>query len=466
MESLAGLVDEFASESRANTILQHLEQQVNNESLWSEELELVATTTDEGLLRDVFVQLQSALSTIVELKVGNPTEAIGSEALDGAIEKAETIQAQVELVNTSLAMSRAAVDEFVSNLDLIEEADIVATIETLQHTHTRYSADVSAAVAELTEAEDKKKRADAEKEDRRGDLETLMAGTLTEYQARINEWLETFGAPFSITKMGHNYSGGGPPKTEYSLKIRSTTVPLAGGPPSFATTLSDGEKRTLAFAFFIAQVFANPELATSTIVLDDPMSSFDDDRQTATIDAIRRLSQEADQVIVLAHDYRFLWDIERACATGNNPKQTTNLQISRIAGDYSGLMAFDLARKCESQYLAEHRTIREFVSTGDGDSRTVAKAIRPVLEGYLHRRFPGEIRAGALLGDVIRTIAQAADGTVLSCARNQVQELRDVNAYAAKFHHNTNPDYGPVTISENELRTFCRRALGLVHGWT
>lgn len=84
-----------------------------------------------------------------------------------------------------------------------------------------------------------------------------MKDLLTRYQAAINKWLGIFGAPFSIDSMGVTYQGSTTPRTEYAIILRKTRV-QAGKKSvnglSFHNALSEGDKRTLALAVFLARV--------------------------------------------------------------------------------------------------------------------------------------------------------------------------------------------------------------------
>ena len=113
-----------------------------------------------------------------------------------------------------------------------------------------------------------------------------------------------------------------------------------------------------------------------------------------------------------------------------------------------------------------HRMLNEFLDGNIADSRSVAKAIRPMLEGYLHRRFPGRVPKDLLFGQVVILIRDALPTNPLSHAKNLVNELNEINDYAGQFHHDTNPDHEAVPVNNTELKTFLERALNVVHRGT
>ena len=467
VKRLPDLVERLAGKDLTDSIIQSLDLQIEREQFWSNELELQSTTAKTETLRSLFSELQSELTAVVKRKIADPTTTISIEALDAAKGVVKKIQAHLALVNDSLAKSQSAIDDFISVLDHTDAESITTEIKRLQSIRTRhYSADATRELSRLEAAKKELIDANEEKDRKRAELNTLMDETLTKYQTQIDSWLKILDASFTI-KVSRKFDRSGEPKAEYHLNIRGDEL---GKQHSFAATLSEGEKRTLAFAFFLAKIFDDPEqLARSIIVLDDPMTSFDQNRNRKTINSIRRLSDEAGQLIVLAHNRHFLWDVEKDIKKDikrhnpdNHIQKLASFEIHREGKKYSGLKTLDLKQKCEDKYQQSHRVISEFISTGEGAADAVAGAIRRMLEGYLIRRFPGENLAGKALGTMINEIKTATDNPALGYAKNQINELNDMLTYANDPHHD---DGASNDISKVELTDYCNRALNLVHGW-
>ncbi len=91
-----------------------------------------------------------------------------------------------------------------------------------------------------------------------------MATVLSKYQIAINELLRKFGASFSLEGMSTNFLGNAP-RSEYGLSLRGKAIPLVGDGPTFSTTLSEGDKRTLAFAFFVASALEDPNIGNLSL---------------------------------------------------------------------------------------------------------------------------------------------------------------------------------------------------------
>jgi wobble nucleotide-excising tRNase len=258
--------------------------------------------------------------------------------------------------------------------------------------------------------------------------------------------------------MSANFRGSAP-RSEYGLLLRNKPIPLEGGAPTFATALSEGDKRTLAFAFFVASTLADPKLAQRIVVIDDPMCSLDANRKHHTRSVLKSIYNGAEQLIVLAHDLHFIQDTRNALFKSDSTAKISIFQLGLSANDYSDFAKLDIDETCESAYFRHHRLLNDFVSGNGSDPREVAKAIRPMLEEYLHLRFPRLIGKNLLFGEVVKRIRDAVAPSPLCHAANLVEELNSVNDYACQFHHGTNP----VTVNAFELKAYVDRALAIIH---
>jgi wobble nucleotide-excising tRNase len=174
-----------------------------------------------------------------------------------------------------------------------------------------------------------KKALEELKRNTRKDLDALSEKVLAKYESGINTFLKRFGVEFQIAETAASFVGG-KPSTSYKLSIDNVAISLgdsktADSVASFRNTLSDGDKNSLAFAFFVACLSEDPNLSTKIIVCDDPISSLDRQRKTQTAQELLRLAQTAEQMIVLSHDPGFL----RLMWEKFDHTQTKTLEIGR-----------------------------------------------------------------------------------------------------------------------------------------
>ena len=69
-----------------------------------------------------------------------------------------------------------------------------------------------------------------------------------------------------------------------------------------------------------------------------------------------------------------------------------------------------------------------------------------------------------MFGEVVIRIRVATLPSPLVYAQNLVVELNEINEYAGRFHHDTNPGGAEiVAVVASELKTFATRALHVGH---
>ncbi|MCZ4061138.1 AAA family ATPase [Pantoea sp. LMR881] len=195
--------------------------------------------------------------------------------------------------NVSVTIANARIAEFREQLGQLPVAQLRARLNELNERQKRFSTEVIALIESCEQAKAAEKLALDEKEARREALSAIMRNTLGQYEQTINKLLINFGARFSIREISYNYSGGGEPKSEYAIELRGEKLALSGEASSFRTSLSEGDKRTLAFAFFIAVVVSDPGLQNKIVVIDDPMCSLDKHRRTQTLSVLKKFMMAA-----------------------------------------------------------------------------------------------------------------------------------------------------------------------------
>lgn len=93
-------------------------------------------------------------------------------------------------------------------------------------------------------------------------LRQYRTNVFPQYRGSVNRFLELFNAGFRIGQVTPRDTAGGPTCT-YGIAIGNETVQIAGGTPrpgepSFRSTLSSGDRNTLALAFFFASLDQDP----------------------------------------------------------------------------------------------------------------------------------------------------------------------------------------------------------------
>jgi wobble nucleotide-excising tRNase len=170
-------------------------------------------------------------------------------------------------------------------------------------------------------------------------------------------------------------------------------------------------------------------------------------------------------LLVLSHDAYFIRELrERLADRRPAPIVPNIISIKRVQHGYSAFATCDIDDVCSSDYYRHHRLVADYVDgKSTANTRDVAKAIRPLLEGYYHRRFPRRIPRKLMFGQIIGLAAQAQACDPLAYLQPILKEMGEVNDYVSQFHHDANSSYETVSVADAELLKFAKRALMLIY---
>ena len=453
-----------AGDSLLNDFSRRIETAASTANAWRDQITVPDILFEKDAALEKLGELRRCLQGLVDKKKSSPANGYGEPAEVGKVKEIwKEITSLMGAANIAVAEAEEAINEFREKLATEDIQSLSTQQRTLTLSKKRHEPTVVQLIKDLSTARAAAKAAETAKATARTTLNALMKQTLDNYQKAINKLLTKFGASFQIEKMDTNFRGG-TPRSEYGLALRGKSVSLEGGPPSFSTTLSEGDKRTLAFAFFVASTLADDKLGSRIVVVDDPMCSLDLNRKQHTRTVLKEICSKAEQLVVLAHDIYFVRDLRDELTPKDASCSVKVFGLCHSANGYTNFGELDVDKECRSQYFHHHNLLVDYVNKGLGDHRQVAKSIRPLLEGYLHRRFPGLIPRELVFGQVVGFIKSAVAPSPVRHAQPLVDDLNEINSYAGQFHHDTNPgNADTVQIIPTELNTFAARALAIIH---
>lgn len=274
--------------------------------------------------------------------------------------------------------------------------------------------------------------------------ETFRANAIefkNKYENSINAFLDSFGVNFRVQITPPNFRTA-KPSYDFGVIIDGYTENVISARPRTSidleqcvgNALSEGDKSTLAFAFFLAKLTQNGMLDEKIVVIDDPISSLGDFRKRKTVVEIRKLSEHVSQLFVLSHDPLFLNDIMK-----NTRDQTPKSLIIKKDRIGSVIEGCNLSEIVKGRHLKAYGLIKRYseTSTHNADEkRNVIAAIRLYLEGLLQSLYPNEFKPEGYLGEYCGIIE-----------RNPNHKLRDIkhqlsylNEISGTEHHNSLED--------------------------
>jgi wobble nucleotide-excising tRNase len=467
-ESIVTAKSEAAS-AWGDAVLVQLQQRVTandtTTEFWKKYFEAASPELDLSTSTNLWKEAREALLELLDQKAKNPLEAVvTSERWLEAVSSVAPVLEAVAKYNEGVSSYNAEVQK--KKAEVAEGSSEAATkaLKRLQDTRERHQAKAVAACADYTRLLTEKRGLEKKKDEAKANLDAETSKLLETHEKEINKYLGLFGADYRIHQFKRNYVGGNA-NSEFALQINGAVVQVGNertpeGEPCFGNTLSGGDKSTLAFAIFLACLRHDPKLAQRLVVIDDPISSLDWDRQQATVDQIGLLVREAAQVLVISHEPHFLRSIWDSAADAERKALCVTTHQDQVIEEW------DIAEATKGAYFKDYFKLHKFVNHGTkAELGDVARSIRPVLEGNLRMRFPVEFPAGAMLGGFIEKIRDAEPTDALAAYQGAfLDELTALNTYSRVYHHDTNANWSTAAISKNELRTHAQRALEFVPG--
>ena len=296
-------------------------------------------------------------------------------------------------------------------------------------------------------------------------LDTYSTTVFANYATTINRYLQIFAPYLEIRDFASGYVGNSrEPMVKYALHIDGNEIKHEDSPtlPSFRYSLSEGDKNALALSFFLTKLESDGNIQDKIIVFDDPVSSFDLNRKSATINKLVEFGQQAKQLFVFSHNLIFASEFWKSA---NQVSCTAQCSSIAFIGNSSCIVEYDIDTESLSSILKDSLRIKDYISNGcitDQDRRSIARCLRPALESYFHLKFFDLVTSTDWLGNFIDKVRNAGTTDPFFRLQGHVSNLTDINNYSKKYHHRFNSNNESEPVSDAELRNYCQRTLNLI----
>lgn len=192
-------------------------------------------------------------------------------------------------------------------------------IKRLEFTKTRYTKEWDDFLIEYENIDGIQETKKLKRESKREELNIYSTNLFGIHFDTINKILEELQADFTICDFQPMKRIVGQSERIFALMFYHThKVPIdetETARPNFKNTLSESDKRVLAFAFFYSLMIHDLNLNEKIIVFDDPFSSFDSDRRIKTVQLLANphlitsdgeyIEKDINQLIILTHEREF-----------------------------------------------------------------------------------------------------------------------------------------------------------------
>ncbi|MDZ4715045.1 MAG: AAA family ATPase [Cytophagales bacterium] len=304
-----------------------------------------------------------------------------------------------------------------------------------------------------------------QKDTKQQSLDTYSITIFTNYTAEINLYLQAFAPYLEIRNLDSGYVGTSKePMIKYALHINGNEIKFEDTPthPSFKYSLSEGDKSALALAFFLTKLELDRNIQDKIIVFDDPVSSFDLNRRSTTINKLIAFGQRAKQLFVLTHNIIFACEFWKSA---NQISLTRHCSKIEFLGNTSCIVEFNIDTETLSSILKDSLAITNYLTNGclsDQERRSVARCLRPALESYFHLKFFDLVLPTDWLGQFIDKVRASTSTDRFFRLQNSLTELTDIKDYSKKYHHRFNSNSDSEPVNDAELRNYCDRTLKLI----
>ncbi|GAA8492117.1 AAA family ATPase [Helicobacter pylori] len=256
--------------------------------------------------------------------------------------------------------------------------------------------------------------------------------------------------------------------------------------------LSDGEKTTLAFAYFLARLklfYKKEDLKNLVVVIDDPISSLDEQRIYNTTCLVAKINQELAreklsnkedkaQVFVLTHNHTFMAHLINMVG-----KHARYFQLERHQGQLKIVCKDEVKGYFDTFYLLLFKEVyafakKEKVQDDFNEAINYGNKIRILLESFLKINFIDSFlgEKSAFGEDKIKKLIETADGEVklnfskLPFSENEHSIIEDKDVLTKKFlsiikglhldsHGSVMDFFSPYKISLENVQEFAKIAI-------
>jgi len=336
--------------------------------------------------RPKLVELKAGVQAELEKKQQDPNAEADVSKFDALIAELAALKSAIESYNAGITAFTEQAKQYLAKLPKLAIASIRTALAKEQEVKTRFIPEWKKWATNYPAA---KKYADDllnQRNAKQKELETYSKSIFDAYQKRINELLATLGADFAIMGLvGKTDERANESYSDFGFLILQQTVPLTtrqDDAPCFKNTLSEGDKSTLAFAFFLAALEKMPELGKQVVIFDDPLSSLDETRREATARLLLGISPQLNQLCVFTHKKDFL---------GMLYDKMLDNKVFRIRSDKpngSRIEVFDVEEDRKSDYVRMVEELERYANEDFGPSPEIMQGnIRRIFEIVLKTKY-------------------------------------------------------------------------------
>ncbi len=304
-------------------------------------------------------------------------------SIDIEISKIERLINSYNQIVSDFGESKGIISKYIS--DRASSNKIESMIRTLFYekfsAHISKCTKLSEPIVRLKEIENEKKNKEIEKENNLHKIDEEILKLQVESE-RINEYL----VKLNISKF------------RVSIENQLTVVYTEGTTKeSLKHSLSEGEKTTLAFAYFLSKMsyeVGKENYKDYIVFMDDPISSIDEDRMFNTANMIYEEFADIKQMFISSHSFKFLRIMNNFLKFYNRKKRLKHREMNVYKlRDNNGSEIINLPEEIAfftTLYYSKLQLLIKYLTNeplSEDDKKSIPNSVRIVLESFLSFKF-------------------------------------------------------------------------------
>ncbi|MGN1060289.1 MAG: AAA family ATPase [Candidatus Coproplasma sp.] len=301
------------------------------------------------------------------------------------------------------------------------------------------------------------------------DHEVQQCVNQSQITERENELIDVIKASSNFNELLSKFLGRDELFLQYDEKSKGYRIKRKGS-DNDAKHLSEGEKTAIAFIYFLTKVHENGnDITKSTIVFDDPISSFDSNHLFNAFSFIETYFEKCEQLFVLTHNFNFFKLLRKKyCKIAEMYLvQNSYMQKDGVSSRFAKIVTLPKSLKQASSeycYLFEkiYRFYNEYSTTDSiefNDYMQMSNTCRKVLESFASFKIQNVNDLSQKISGLYK--CNRPDGYTLTDSEKMESEkiYRFVNAFS---HESLFEDIGETDIVFGELHAVVGDILKLI----
>jgi wobble nucleotide-excising tRNase len=404
-------------------------------------------------LNELLSETSSQLSEVFQAKKQKPHESIMSPDFSELIRISSLYFIRLQESSNIIHEIRRAIQEFKeSYLDLTEIRSRIEKINT----------EIDSRNTKIARIEQNQQcvsyREALEELNTIADRISVNEGTLSREQSqylenfydKINYYFRRFGSENYSLEIETNNRGHQP---VYFLKVKFRGVEIDES--NFKNVFSESDKRALALSIFWSKIdlLDTDPKNKAIIILDDPITSFDDNRIGFSLDIIKETLSSVCQIIILTHYSHF---VRIFCEKSMNDDFTPSFIEINQDSSTSFLTKTTKDQFIETAYEKMFKKIQSYINRESAED--IRMILRPFLESqYIPHFYIDKLREAKSKGIPCGTLNEMIEA---------IFEGNDVKRRFHRFRESLNPDSHIFTsANEEDVRGFARDMMNYLYNF-